>query len=98
MVSVRRAFMGVCPHTQSYVIYGIYQGFENATQALEAGNSTLANFYLEKIIQKLHSLSGTRLMSEENARAIAAEFMEQIRDQKLNFSESTINALVDVTS
>jgi len=90
--------MGVCPHTQSYVIYGIYQGFENATHALEAGNTTLANFYLEKIVQKLQSLSGTRLMSEENARAIANELIEKIREQKLNFSDSTVNALVEVTS
>ena len=90
--------MGVCPHTQSYVIYGIYQGFENATKALEAGNLTLANFYLEKIIQKLQSLSGTRLMSAKNARAIATEFIDKIREQKLNFSESNVDALVDAAS
>lgn len=90
--------MGVCPHTQSYVIYGIYQGFENAIHALDAGNSTLANFYLEKTVQKLQSLSGTRLVSEETAREIATELMEYIQDLKLDFSESTVKVLVDVSS
>lgn len=91
-----RDFMSVCPHTQGYVIHGIYEAFEKATKVLEDGNSNLANFFLEKIVQKLRSLAGTRLLSENNASMIAHELTEKIREMNLKFSETTIDALEDV--
>ena len=90
--------MSVCPYTQGYVIHGIYEAFENATKALEEGKTTLANFYLEKIVQKLSSLSCTRLLREETARMLAHELAEKIRELDLNFSKTTIAALEKVVS
>ncbi len=88
--------MSVCPHTQGYVINGIYEAFKKATKELEEGNTNLANFFLEKIVQKLRSLAGTRLLSENNASMIAHELKEKIREMNLKFSETTIDALKDV--
>jgi hypothetical protein len=89
--------MSVCPHTQSYVIYGIYQAFEKAQKAIKEGNTTLAHFFLDKLTQNLQSLSGTPLVSEDNAKAIANEFLDKIREDDLNFSDTSINALIAVS-
>ncbi len=90
--------MSACPNTYAYVIHGIYEAFETAMKALAAGNTSLANFYLDKLVKKLQSLSGTRLLSKENASDIAHEFAETIREKNLNFSETTVDALILVES
>ena len=90
--------MSACPNTYAYVIHGIYEAFEKAMKALDAGNTSLANFYLDKLVKKLQSLSGTRLLSKENASEIAHEFAETIREKNLHFAETTYDALILVES
>ncbi|MFQ6123655.1 MAG: hypothetical protein ACE5R6_03490 [Candidatus Heimdallarchaeota archaeon] len=93
-----RDFTSVCPHTQGYIMQGIYMAFEKATRTLEEGNTNLANFFFEKIVQKLQSLAGTRLLSENNARIIAQELIVKIQEMNLKFSKTTIGALEEVTN
>lgn len=88
--------MSVCPYTQGYILHGIYKVFGKAIKTLEEGNTNLANFYLEKIVQKFRSLADTRLLSENNASMIALELTEKIREMKLKFLETTIDAQEEV--
>ena len=90
--------MSACPNTYAYVIHGINEAFEKAMKALDGGNTNLANFYLEKLVKKLQSLSGTRLLSKETASEMAHEFAETIREKNLQFSETTVDALIIVES
>lgn len=90
-----RDFMSA-PIPKAMSIHGVYEAFKKATKTLKEGNTNLANFYLEKIVQKLRSLASTRLLSENNANMIILELKEKIRKMNLKFLEAIIHALEEV--